>query len=314
MVKAQLAQASRTPKPLTGTHWVYWLVMKWVIVFSLLWAMAGPTDREAVREIMAWRAQQDRDMRGEKSPFGVESVQLLRRERNTIGRAADADIRLPAPGVPAVAAIALVRGQECVLQAQSPAVRVNGRPVTEHALKFTDRVAIGPYRLQFRRPDGKPALRISNLHSAALRAYTGLKYFPVDLKYRVPASFSPAAGAARMTVEATQGGPQELPLAGKLTFELEGRPFRLDAFVDEDEPDNLFVIFKDTTSGRETYPVGRYVYVPKSRTGESRVVLDFNKAFNPLCAYGPWFFCPIPPKQNHLPLAIPVGEKNYSAH
>lgn len=300
------------------------MVMNWAIVLSLLWAMAAPAERGAMREIMAWRAQQDREMRGEKSPFAVESVQPLRRERNTIGEAPEADIRLAGPGVPAIAAVALVRGQECILQAQgrpgglryekSPAVRVNGRPVTEHALKFSDRVAIGPYRLQFRRPDGKPALRISNLRSTAMRAYTGLKYFPVDLKYRVPATFFPTAGAARMTVEATQGGPQELPLAGKLTFELEGRPFQLDAFVDADEPDSLFVIFKDATSVRETYPVGRYVYVPKPRPGESRVVLDFNKAFNPLCAYGPWFFCPIPPKQNHLPLAIPVGEKNYAAH
>ena len=290
-------------------------------ILLLLVGMAAPAQqREALREITAWRAQQDKDMRGEKSPLSVESVHVLRRERNTIGRAADADLRLDAPGVPALAATAVVRGQECVLEAHSPLVRVNshaahGQP-TGQPLKLTDRVAIGPFRLQFRRPEGTPALRVSNLRSAALRSYAGLKYYPVELKYRVPAKFTPSPQANRLVVDATQGGPQQLLLAGKLSFELEGKPFQLDAFVDDDQPESLFVIFKDTTNGGETYPVGRYVYVKKPRAGGDRVdrvVLDFNQAFNPLCAYGPLFFCPIPPRQDHLPVAIPAGEKNYAA-
>ena len=81
------------------------------------------------------------------------------------------------------------------------------------------------------------------------------------------------------------------------------------AFIDDDEPEVLFIIFRDATSGKETYGVGRYVYV--ARTPDGKTILDFNKAFNPLCAYGPLFFCPIPPKQNHLPVPIPAGEKPY---
>ncbi len=275
-------------------------------------AAAGASDGAAARrEIAAWRAEQDREMRGEKSPFAVESVRALARESNRIGRAPDADLRLDAAGVPEVAATALVRGQDCILRAHSPLVRLNGRRFSEKTLAPSDWVAIGPFRLQFRRPDGRPALRVSNLRGAAMRAYNGLSYFPVDLRYRLPAEFTPAGGGAKLVVEATRGGPQELPLAGRLSFDFDGRPFRLDAFVDADEPDKLFVIFRDATAGKETYPVGRYVYVRRPPAAGGLVTLDFNQAFNPLCAYGPLFFCPIPPRGNHLPFAIPAGEKTY---
>lgn len=284
-------------------------------IFLLTMVAMAAAEGGPRQEIAAWRAQQDKKMRGEKSPFAVESVQPLTKERNTIGRAPDADVRLDQPGVPPLAAVAVVRGgREVILEARHPDVKINGQVVREKQLTFADRVAIGPYRLQFRRPGGNPALRISNLNGASMRTYKGLHYYPPDLEYRVPGTFRPAAGNTKVTVEATQGGPQELPLAGKLTFELEGKRFELDAFIDDDAPDELFLIFKDQTNGHETYPVGRYLSVARPKPGSGRVVVDFNKAFNPLCAYGPLFFCPIPPKQNHLPVAIPAGEKTYAAH
>ena len=270
----------------------------------------GQTRAAALRENQRFRARQEAKMRGERSPFAVESVQPLKKPRNTIGSAPDADVRLDAPGVPAVAAVAEVRGNDVALIARSAVVRLDGRPVKERVMTFLDRVAIGPYRIQYRRPDGHPALRIANLKGAGMRSYRGLKYFPVDLKYRVPATFRPAGQKLELTVDSTQGGPQKLPLLGRLSFELEGRTLELDAF-DEDEPDEFFVIFRDRTAGQETYPVGRYLYVKKPKPGSNRTVIDFNQAHNPLCAYGPLFFCPIPPKQDHLPMAIPAGEKTY---
>lgn len=273
------------------------------------------TRQAALADTARWRAAQDKKMRGPNSPFAVEAVQVLSKDENTIGSAPDCDIRLNAPGVAPIAAVAIVRGEQLLLRSRTPVLLLNGKPFTEHTMSPADRVSIGPFTLQFRRPGGKVALRISNVKGPSMRRYHRLKYFAPDLKYRVAAKHEPAAGQARVvTVEATQGGPQRLPYAGKLSFEINGKSYQLDAFVDSDEPDALFVIFKDQTNGHDTYPVGRYVYVPRPASGRTETLLDFNKAFNPLCAYGEFFFCPIPPKENRLPIPIPAGEKIYSAH
>lgn len=281
-----------------------------MLLIPLLMALSGADD------VKAWREHQDKKMRGDKSPFSVERVEALEKDRTTLGRAADAGIKLPGKDIPAVAGEVVIRGDKAVLLSQSPQLLVNGKFEKEHVLEGTDWVALGQYRLQLRHPNGNLSIRVSNLKGEAMLRYHGLKYYDVDERYRVEARFTPAKGKSDVTVESSQGGPQQLPYAGKISFELLGKPYTLDAFVDGDEPDALFVIFRDATSGKETYGAGRYIYVsPGVNQGvNSKTTLDFNKAFNPLCAYGPLFFCPLPPKQNHLPVAIPVGEKPYEAH
>ena len=280
-----------------------------MLLMPLLLMLAGSNGQQ---DVMAWRDRQEKKMRGDKSPFAVERVETLEKDRNTLGSAADAAVKLPGDGIPAVAGEVVIRNSKAVLVSQSPQMLVNGKFEKEHILEGTDWVAVGQYRLQLRRPNGKFAIRVSNLKGQAMLQYHGLKYYAFDERYRVPAQFTPDSGKHDFTVESTQGGPQRLPYAGKMSFELFGKPYTLDAFIDGDEPDALFVIFRDASSGKETYGVGRYIYVARSADGKT--TLDFNKAFNPLCAYGPLFFCPIPPKQNHLPVAIPVGEKTYEAH
>lgn len=270
-----------------------------------------------LREVQAWRRHQDETMRGERSPFAAERVVALAQGRTTLGSGAEAALRLPGAGLPALAGEVVLGEGGAFLVArdpgpEAPRLLVNGTFMAERALASTDLISFGPYRLQLRRPGGAFALRVANLKAEAMRRYRGLNYFPFDGRFRVAATFTPSPGAREVTVESTQGGPQKLPHAGRLDFKLLGQDCTLDAFLDRDEPDVLFVIFRDGTSGRETYGVGRYVYVARSADGTA--VLDFNKAFNPLCAYGPLFFCPIPPKQNHLPLRIPAGEKTYAAH
>ncbi len=277
-----------------------------------------PQSAKLPPDLKAWRQQQDALMRGERSPLAAERVVSLEGERTTFGSGTDAALRLEGPGLPALAGELVVREGKVLLVPKSAApgeapLTVNGEAAAgERALTPADRLALGPYRLQLRRPGGVPTVRVSNLESPAMRTYTGLTYFPYDGRYRVAATFTPSSEAKEVTVEATRGGPQKLRLAGLLAFTLRGRACRLEAYVDGDEPESLFVIFRDRTAGRETYPVGRYVYVP--RGAEGRTEIDFNKAHNPLCAYGPLFFCPIPPRQNHLEVRIPAGERTYGAH
>ena len=95
---------------------------------------------------------------------------------------------------------------------------------------------------------------------------------------------------------------------GKVVFTIDGVTYKLDAL--EETPGELFIIFGDATSGKETYPAGRFLYMPKPAPGGTAYI-DFNKCFNPPCALSTFATCPLPPKQNILPIAIRAGEKDF---
>ena len=98
---------------------------------------------------------------------------------------------------------------------------------------------------------------------------------------------------------------------GAVKFEVNGKEYRLDAITEKDEP-RLFMIISDTTSGKDSYPAGRYLYVdPPDASGH--LIIDFNKAYSPPCAFTKFATCPLPPRQNRLPFAVEAGEK-YQRH
>jgi uncharacterized protein (DUF1684 family) len=96
---------------------------------------------------------------------------------------------------------------------------------------------------------------------------------------------------------------------GTLEFTLQGKPLTLTAYVSAAAPtvERLFVPFRDPTSVSDTYPAGRYLDL--SRTATGMYAIDFNLAYNPYCYFNPLWICPLPPRENHLPIAIPAGEK-----
>ena len=100
------------------------------------------------------------------------------------------------------------------------------------------------------------------------------------------------------------------PSPGRAEFTIDGRKLSLEPV--EEDADTLFFIFKDTTAGPETYGAGRFLYTPRPHDG--KVVLDFNKAENPPCAFTPYATCPLPPPQNKLAIPIRAGEKKYGDH
>jgi uncharacterized protein (DUF1684 family) len=144
---------------------------------------------------------------------------------------------------------------------------------------------------------------------AAVAAYQGLHYLPTSWDYRVPARFEPADAGRTLQLETTTGGVRILPLRGVLHFEIKGHKLSLDAFALSERPNDYFVIFKDATNGHQSYGAGRFLWVPGAVDGKT--VLDFNQAWNPLCAYSNAFNCPIAPPENRLAIAIPVGEATY---
>jgi uncharacterized protein (DUF1684 family) len=136
-----------------------------------------------------------------------------------------------------------------------------------------------------------------------------LPYYPPDLSYSVPAVLRLAEERPIFEVPTSTGVIRRMQRVGVLEFTLDGKPMSLGAFVDEGTQriDELFVPFADLTTGKETYPAGRYLYLQPTATGI--YTIDFNKAFNPYCAYNDKYDCPYPPPSNRLKVEIRAGEK-----
>lgn len=151
----------------------------------------------------------------------------------------------------------------------------------------------------------------SPLLPEARATFTGLPYYPVDLSYRVPASLNRDKAMTDLVIELQTSTNQRRRMrrVGTLDFSLHGVEHHLTAFADADANtvDRLFVPFGDLTSGEETYKGGRYLDL--DRTGTGVYDLDFNLAYHPYCVFNSSYDCPVPPRENRLPVAIRAGEK-----
>jgi uncharacterized protein (DUF1684 family) len=136
-----------------------------------------------------------------------------------------------------------------------------------------------------------------------------LEYYPIDPAYNVPAELKPSNDPTIFEMPTSTGVPRKERRAGTLQFTLQGQPLTLTAFVEADAQNlnRLFVPFSDTTSGKETYPAGRYIDLSRTPTGLYE--LDFNRAYNPYCYYNESYECPLPPSENKLKVPIQAGEK-----
>jgi uncharacterized protein (DUF1684 family) len=157
--------------------------------------------------------------------------------------------------------------------------------------------------------------RESPLKPEQRAGFKGLDYFAPDESYRIAAALRVAAENEQVvsTMPTSTGKMRQMRRVGSLEFNLKGQPLSLVAFLEDSESGRssrrLFVPFSDLTSGTETYPAGRYLDLDATPTG--LYDLDFNKAYNPYCAYNETYDCPFPPRENRLTVAVRAGEKNY---
>ena len=155
---------------------------------------------------------------------------------------------------------------------------------------------------------GEKALRVKDSESARRRDFVGIDYFPIDPSWRIEAQWVPFAQPKSVPIKNILGQESMAMVLGKVVFEREGQTYELLPLQDSlGAP--LFLIIADETSGEETYGAARFVYADAPKDGV--VVIDFNKALNPPCAYTPFATCPLPPVENVLPIAVRAGEKDY---
>lgn len=156
------------------------------------------------------------------------------------------------------------------------------------------------------------------LPEAERAKFSALKYYATDKKFRVTAKLKKEPSEQRINFQTSSGKVRVFLRYGTVSFKLRGKKYELGVYQvepaaqKEEYKDLLFIPFKDETSGKETYGAGRYIDIKIPENG--RVILDFNLAYNPNCAYGSdKYNCPIPPKENRLAVEIKAGEKSYLA-
>lgn len=156
------------------------------------------------------------------------------------------------------------------------------------------------------------ALRIKNSQAPALKHFVGVPNYDFQEDWKFEARFIPSPEGETMEIGNVLGQLSPSPVYGYAEFERDGKSYRLLGLGDENS-ESVWFLFADRTSGRETYGAGRFLY-SDGMPENGKLVMDFNKAYNPPCAFSDYATCPLPPQQNRLNLAVTAGEKDYHAH
>jgi uncharacterized protein (DUF1684 family) len=268
-------------------------------VFYGLGAAAGSYQSEMAE----WRRQREAELRADGGWLTVTGLFWLHEGANRFGSGTANEIVLPDDP-------ALNSGGAFDLDHGKVVLRMDGRSreLRADSAASPDVVTLGSLSLFVIRRGDRYGIRLKDRNSSLRKEFTGLRYFPVNESYRVSARFVP--DARKIPIPNILGQTEDTPSPGYVEFDLEGRKLRLTPV--EESPSELFFIFHDLTSGRETYGSGRFLHTAMPKDG--KVELDFNKAYNPPCAFTPYATCPLPPKQNRLPVRIAAGELKYGAH
>jgi uncharacterized protein (DUF1684 family) len=269
--------------------------------------------RAAVEEVRARRETGLRDPAGWLSLVGLH---WLRDGEQQFGASPTNDIVLRAEHgeVPPVAGtLELTGGRVLVHPSPGASLTVDERPVLDGS-ELVDDQADPPTTLELaslrlvviRRGEGRVGLRVKDMAAPALRSFSGLPYFEIDPRWRLIGRLLRAEPGATIAVPNVLGDVAGEATPGVVEFTVRGRPYRLDAL--EAEPGHLWLIFRDGTSGHETYGGGRFL-VSGTVEPDDSVEIDFNLAYNPPCVFSPFATCPLPPERNQLSLQIKAGEK-----
>ncbi len=269
-----------------------------------------PAYRQALEQ---WKAGLVDDLKQEWLPLA--GLFWLKPGENSFGT--DPKNAIVFPKGPAHAGSFTLNGQAVTAQfAPDTKATASGKPVTTAALQPDTSgnptvIEIGSLRFHVIVRGQRVGIRLKDLNSDAVRQYHGAQFFPLDLSYRVTATWLPSDGKQTVEVPNVLGDVTATPVAGTAVFKINGQELLLTDLGGN--PDKgLFFVFSDPTSKIDTYPGGRFLKAGPVTNGT--VVLDFNRAYNPPCAVTPYATCPLAPKENRLSVAIPAGEEYDHKH
>ena len=275
----------------------------------------GELEGERAR-IGEWRAARIARLTSDGGWLTLCGLYWLKDGDNTFGRAASNTLVLDNPSLADRAGSFVVKDHRVSFLAQpGSGVTHDGQPVTALDLASDAQpdptvLASGALRFFVIERAGNLGVRVRDLNNPHRLNFSGFSYFPVSTDWVIDARFEPYEPARHLRIMNILGMEDDAVSPGALVFSKNGREWRLDTVLEEPGDQELFIMFADATSGRETYGAGRFLYVPLPKDGTAR--LDFNKAYNPPCALNDFATCPLPPPQNRLKLKVEAGEKKYA--
>lgn len=263
------------------------------------------------KQVLDWRAKYQEKLLADDGWLTVAGLSWLSDGVNTVGSGETFDVRL-------TSSFAGTRFGEITLAGDSAKLRVDagvaatvsGHAVTEIELSPKEgkppSVEVGSQSFFLIKREDRIGVRVRDKKNPIRVNFAGLNWYPIDPALRVEATLESFAEPKEILVPNVLGGSFKYKSPGLLVFRIKGKKYTLQPV---EEGEKLFIIFRDDTARSETYGAGRFLYAAKPENG--KVILDFNKAENPPCAYTAFATCPLPPQQNRLNVAIKAGEKRF---
>jgi len=290
----------------------YFLFLTLMLLPLVMLNCSKPQDPEYVEEISSWHSERVERLRKETGWLNLVGLFWLKEGENKFGSAKTNDIKFPQGSPEFIGSFYLTDTVVTVKIAEGIEITSDSETVSEKQM-IDDQsgspttLELGSLRWYIIKRGDKFGVRLRDLNAAALIDFKGIERFPVDEKWKIEAGFHPYNPVRKISIPTVLGTREEETAAGYLEFNIEGNSYRLEAL---ESGKQLFLIFADETSGEETYGAGRFLYINKPDSGK-KAVIDFNKSYNPPCAFSRFATCPLPPEENYLRIRIEAGEKNY---
>ena len=276
-------------------------------IFLLATSLAAKSTYRA--QVEKWRRAYEATLKSDDGWLTVTGLFWLHEGENKFGSDPLNDIVLTEGNVPAeLGSFNMHDGKIEVTISPGVQIKMKGQTVQSAAIlpDSEDRLALGDLSLLVHKSGERYAVRVRDKNSKLRKNFAGVSWFPIDEHYRVTAKFVPYDPPHELEIQNLAGDTLKIPSPGYAEFTLAAEQYRLEAIA---QASGLNFIFRDLTSGKETYPAARFLDTPAPTNGQ--LILDFNEAYNPPCAYNPYTTCPLPPPQNRLRIRIAAGEMMY---
>jgi len=272
---------------------------------------------EAYRaEVQKWRADREARLKADGGWLTLVGLFWLKEGPSPFGTDPAGDIVLPEGSAPAKAGVFELKSDQVTVTLLPGAIgRIAGKRLSgattlrPDASGSPDVLEMGTLSMNVIKRGERYGIRLKDKNAAARKGFTSLRWFEVKEDYRVEARWVSYPQPKPVEVPNILGQTEAMPSPGYAEFTLNGKPVRVDGVLESPDAEELFFILRDQTSGKETYGAGRFLYAGLPKGG--KVVLDFNKAYNPPCAFTPYATCPLPPPQNWMPVRVEAGEMSY---
>ncbi len=290
-----------------------------VMVLAVLLGATGAPARAAgggaPLSLEDWRAQRVAALTSDSGFLTLAGLYWLEKPRSSFGRARSSTFLLDHPAMPRrLGQFERVGDTVYFTAARRDSVFAGDTAVTRIEMR-NDRsgsptvLRHGPIEFFVIERSGQLGVRVRALDNPRRRDFPGIEYFDASDDWRVSARFEPYEPARQIQIMNVLGMEDDMVSPGAIVFEKDGREWRLDTIDEDPAAGSLFIMFADATSGRTSYGAGRFLYVERPRDGQ--VIVDFNRAYNPPCAFSDFATCPLPPPQNRLELAVTAGERKF---